>query len=69
MRRLLNCRRCLGGQTLPDRDQDGYPERVCLQCGCRVYPTAPPDVTLEEARWARSMSGRRRQPSSNGVRL
>lgn len=43
------CRRC-NGAVIPERDEWGQREDVCLACGAREYPGQRMPLTLEEER-------------------
>lgn len=49
MIRATPCQRC-GGNVIPERDEWGQAEDVCLACGARTYPGQRLPLTLEEER-------------------
>ena len=49
MIRATPCQRC-NGNVIPERDEWGQREDVCLACGARTYPGQPLARTIEEER-------------------
>lgn len=56
MIRPTPCRRC-GGNVIPERDEWGQREDVCLACGAREYPGRPLPLTIDEEKALMKLKG------------
>ena len=67
MIRQTPCQRC-GGSVIPERDEWGQREDVCLACGAREYPGRPLPLTIEEEKALLKLAsiGRGKRPGFAG---